>query len=389
MYNWTGVLDVANWCWVDYWESCWRKNHYTVDINTFYNTVSQLDIRKVYFFPYVAYDNYNYMNINYPWAVLCTVYWNATYCFSMSERWSNEDPTCWVWTILQEGITNVWNGFTYYNSFFSDSPFSRNSWWSSDSSITEINPNSNSSVYNMYAEKWYTRWLCYSDRWIDNLATTTWWFEQFYWWDLDDGVYYTGATIFDLYNYNSWWRTLYEWLDFRNTNYNSSVSRNNPVNYYNKPKWLWYWFYKYNTIYKRNIWDNLNYTDMYNYCSYFLNYNSSTQWDDIYNWPSLPSWVDERSPLDYIFNPPEWSIIDKWLNWEYGSWWSGIGSWSWNTWTWDEEDIEKDMQDMFDNWYSQTAKLIDSDSFEWVVGILPRYIVVAFVRVNHYYLRRI
>lgn len=218
---------------------------------------------------------------------------------------------------------------------------------------------SNRTVFDVYWELWYYRWLCYSDFALNNLATLSGWIDQFYYTDIEeDWIYYTWATVIDLYNYYWSWQSFAQWFNYWFVNYrkalNMSSSWLNPAsNYVWRSKWLFTIADKY---YHAWFWTTFElYDQYYNYCSYFLNI-WDWDWEEDYDWPPLP---------DSVIN-----IIGVWNFYQ---------TWALSFLSWESKNF--DAKSFFDSLTSRFNSLLLDESL-WslnIIWIIPPYILMVLI----------
>lgn len=282
----------------------------------------------------------------YAWnVIICFISHSSdiVYCsYSTATYWYNDLSFVDKQTI----ISSIWvipNAFEneINNLVFQDSPivswWAWWWWWSSRWDLVELDSvYSVSEVLNAYWEMWYTNNLCYWNFSLDDLAVS-WSTQQFFEQDLDDWVYFTWASIFDLYRVYSWWYSF-------NTFMNSRLARFYPSYTNDISLWfIWYskalWYNQYLIYIHRPTIQNFSYQNLYNFCYLSVaiidwsvslddNFNNSM----INNW-SLPSSVEEEleSPWSILI-PWTWSIFNwSWFTpWSWWAWWGGRSRGEWD-----------------------------------------------------------
>jgi len=259
-------------------------------------------------------------------------------------------------------------------------------WWSSWWDLVELESAYNvSEVLNAYWEMWYTNNLCYWNFALDDLAVS-WSTQQFFEQDLEDWVYFTWASIFDLYRVYSWWYNF-------NTFMNSWLARFYPS--YNNDISLWFiwyskalWYNQYLIYIHRPTIQDFSYQNLYNFCYLSVAINNwSVSLDDnfnssmINNW-SLPSSVEEEleSPWSILI-PWTWSIFNwSWFTpWSWWAWWGGRSRGEW--------DEPSDAYWLFARLYDYVSWLSDAVDL-WLTHkwILPSVIQFWFLVALLYYI---
>ena len=268
--------------------------------------------------------------------------------------------------------------------------------WFSWPTLNPITDYNNWEIWDSYANLWYVKSLCYGDFALDDLAVS-WDIEQFYP-DYEDGVYYTWASVFDLYNVYSWGygfdQFMNSYLSFWYQSYNNNTARY----FVGRSKWLWYLQYK--VYIHRSTISQFSYSNLYNYCSFALSYNPSIDADKPFTWSYTPpsSVVDGVNDInDTPIFPSSWSVfyntwafIPWWWAWWWGNWWV----WSWWAWWggsawWDDldcSDLDNPITQFkcFFSMVSSTPISISNYS-----GVLPSFIGLFFLlALLFYWLKR-
>lgn len=306
-------------------------------------------------------------NTSYP-SSLCFISTNSETPYLCFTRGS---VSSWGSTLIDSldfSVSN-WKDISSWDWFFDNTPFGANYWRLWDWFTID-------SVYNSYAENWYTKSLCFSDFSIDNIYFS-WDISEFFETDLEDSEYFTWASLFDLrdvyfsgdVNYFvsqlNWYFNMYK--------YNNIIS----WYYRNKSKWLYYIAYKWNVAFPN--FDSSFYSDLVNYCSFAV-VKSSLDWGSIFdnsliNWWDLPEGVKSKLESDFpVFVCAEGSAFCDWVFevWWWWWWWgSRIATYS----------------DLYNSFFSSLSSN-KSLGYSWE-GILPYYIVLGFIAfVLLYWLRR-
>lgn len=331
-FNWFWNLGWIDWKFAFIWQSnqnnrCpWDQGYYiyvcktdtnyenctdyrTYSVNDFYN-----DSSLAWNLSYIAFDNSNVGSYSW-WIHLCFVYesLDKSYCFLwqireyMWQPYYYDDTMFFTWT-----CGSADNETDFINLWLSDwlSPFN----WGGSSDVIPENwfPNTNRGVFDSYAEEWYVLKWCYSDFALNDLATSTWWIYQFYETNLDDWVYYTWATVLDLFVEYGYWNSFESFFDYWYNTYSQSLKTDSPSKYVWLSKWLWNMSNKYYYAWLSNKY--VDYTKLYNYCSYFVDFDWDWDWD--YIWPEIPSDVannlsQSSSAIEYL----SWFIHNQLSSW--------------------------------------------------------------------------
>ena len=317
-------------------------------------TWSNLNILKAYL-EKITYDDFRYVD-NLDWDrlnpsrfVLCmsTQVWRSI-CLSTYANSNLWEASLHLWE-LNQSWSQIPQGYIW------SSPWAP--WYSLSDNQTSWFENTNKGVYDAYWEAWYYRGLCYSDFSINSLATLSWGLQQFYENEREDWEYYTGARITDLRLFYASGMDFATWFNYRYVNYKNSLalantSINPAVNYVWKSKGLWNMAYKF---YLAWLWsDNLTYTKLYNYCSYYQDFNFNDGGGDIeYSGPELPDNV---------------SILVQ----------NNLQFWTWILWHFTGDDQSFDAESFFNELTTKLNDLLGSpdDSYRWII---PPYILMVLL----------
>lgn len=316
--NYSG--SIMDWRW-DYW--WWNmylacNSDTRVDIQEFYENTNNLVSISFYWADYSSFKRsycFNYDN-------------NISYCVLTNLRKSDAWPNEYSW--MNFGTFTNWASILDYVSPYPNSPFTWWPWWwwwSSWWDIVELESAYNvSEVLNAYWEMWYTNNLCYWNFSLDDLAVS-WSTQQFFEQDLEDWVYFTWATIFDLYSVYSWWYNfntfMNSWLARFYSSYTNDISL-----------WfIWYskalWYNQYLIYIHRPTIQNFSYQNLYNFCYLSVAINNwSVSLDDNFNISMINNWSLPSSVEEELESP--WSVLVPWT-WSIFNW-SWFVPWSW--WAW-------------------------------------------------------
>lgn len=346
-----------------------------------------------------------FSNLNLWWLITDFSYYKNkaiydwTFCFWVSSLWKSYCFRRWTNNNSSNRLIDfisVWNLQYPYN--FSElsskltfwlSPFTSPWWWwwSSRWDLVELDsPYTVSDIIYAYWNNWYTNWLCYWNFAINDLASS-WSIDQFFDFNLEDGVYFTWANIIDLYKSFSWNNSFSVFYNSWFARFYPSYSNNTALWFIWFPKALWY--NQYLIYIHRSTIKDFSYNHLYNYCSLAIALDKwSISLDDnfnkemINNW-SLPTSVEEEltdsnnSVLvpweDSIFN---WSWFVPWFWWAW--WW-------WRSWSeWDEP---SDAYWLFSRLYDYISWLSgDFDLWLTTKWVLPSIIQFWFLVALLYYI---
>lgn len=399
-YNWFPYMYVGVWPWqylggyiYNQWEITqyrvcdeltWTWSQVSLNNCTTYDTdSSSVDVFSN-FNTQSTIDDYVYINLDRSYSS-SSAYWQFTYCISSHSIWRSicYDASVCVKHYYYWSCPSVWlnlSGFynmdstPHINNFpleWINWPPDDMDWWS----VYWSWDRTNWEVFNAYHEVWYTKQLCYSDFSLDNIVDLSWSIDQFFMTELEDSMYYTWATAFDLYSaYYSWSSLSFDSFMARNiTYYNTMISRNFiPTYYFNKSKWLWYLAYKM-TIFQDQI-EWFNYWDYAKFCNFAINYDSS-QSGNVYNWWSVPDSVSTRLEEDYktrlCADNPSSAFCGAFSAWGGAGWW-------WATFA--------DAEDLYDSIFSIIEWKKKLNLFGVGDWILPSYIVFWFMAFVLFYM---
>lgn len=347
-YNWNDYTWAVNHCFGS-------SSNYVYTTDSFYSTVvsNNLQSEGFLYMPYrYSNDSYNSYNSYWMWGLLCLKYTNTYYCVNMWWNWSSDS----YWNVIQSWIAPKWNWLEYYSYMFSNSPIWSSSWgWSSSTPSYQDPVAVNSKIYQIFVQQWYSDNLCYWGYSLDNILTTSTWF------DLSDIRLWSGANIFELYNVYSWGLTFVNWYDtyFQYFNYARFSENYGTFNWKSKGL-LWL------MATKQAVNSSFDSTSIQNFCRLVINWLYETPVQTpigIIN-DTVAEWQLSEVVWNIGYTPPaSWSNIDIIVN-------TLIEQWVIDWYSWAE--------DLADFYVRYQDKLNQLRVKVWESWVLPWYITLWF-----------
>ena len=273
------------------WNSYPMSNFYTT---TWYNTP----------------DYFSYTNDLYRWFTPC--FWYSDLDYSVCFQQSSEYLT-WSLNFTVSDLDQL-------NSVFEDSPFT--SYSVPDSEIIYIYPGltwTNLDYYNAFLERWYYKWLCYSDFYTWSLIDSWTLIPDLFVGDLDDSTYYWHS-VYDFYSWSNTSLSTHSRSQQRYALMKYTYERNDLTPYI--------WFQKGTrnimfNIYNNHFNDNFSWIDYRTFCDMTVNWFNDNEIFDGDVSQSMKDYTqrleDEKqfvlSGADEDFSGADWLL---WLfNWLY------------------------------------------------------------------------
>lgn len=317
-------------------------------------------------------------------------FWNSTW---ISNTNLFENNLTWS---LDKTTTNR-NDITQFDTFFNeDSPIVPWWWWwwSSWWDLVELtSPYSVRDVLYAYWEMWYTNWLCYWNFALNDLAVS-WTIDQFFDQDIEDGVYYTWANIFQLYDTYSWWYNFNTYMNSLLARFYPSYNNNTALWFIWLSKWLWY--NQYLIYIHRSTIQDFSYQNLYNYCYFAI---AIDQWsislDDNFNKDMINKWSLPISVQENLDSP--WVVLVPWddslldFSWSDNWWPNRFSPWDWPWWWWWSSwwDDTRDAYTTFVRLYNSIAWMSSHSLWDSKTWFLPSVIAFAlWVSLLFYWLKR-
>lgn len=337
-----------------------------------FNAVSVQSLNQTIVFPVMAIQTSSTPSQNSSIsAIWISFNWND--CNNIQSNW-------WICN-LDNYDNSIWYDFsTLPNNLIWVSPWFPAWWWDSwtwDSNTWVFYTNQN--VYNSLYNKWYRKQLCYWWFWLDDLFLT--WSSSFSW-----IVAWSGATVFDLFNIYSWWLDFNTWYD---NNYLDYIYLKEFRDYYeysnflDKSKWLvWLWLVR-DSFFK---WSDFNTSNYKFFCNLVINFPWSIDTSSDSALSFLDNSLSENLISDIIWDidiliPTSWSALGFTIQNLCDSWDLSGALCSWD-FSWYNSDLWGSIQNSRNTWSLSWIK-------EWVIWLLPTYIIVWFFWILIlYYLRR-
>lgn len=340
----------------------------------------------------IEYKDYPIVSITVPYAneipwCLCFNYWDSIPSVCSFWNWYQQIWS-WVdfWSTAPISFSKLSDVLVNYSTL---SPFNWWAWWwwSSWWDLVELtSPYSVRDVLYAYWEMWYTNWLCYWNFALNDLAVS-WTIDQFFDQDIEDGVYYTWANIFQLYNTYSWWYNFNTYMNSLLARFYPSYNNNTALWFIWLSKWLWY--NQYLLYIHRSTIQDFSYQNLYNYCYFAI---AIDQWsislDDNFNKEMINKWSLPTSVEEELTDSNNSVLVpweDSFFNWSWFVPWSWWAWWLWKSWSeWDEP---SDAYWLFSRLYDYISWL--SEDFDlWLTTkwVLPSVIQFWFLVALLYYI---